>query len=418
MKIIVEPTNFIKGQIKISGSKNAALPLMACSMLTDDVIVLNNVPNISDVMLMKKILEDVGVKVEYLEEKKKMILQKIKIKDITNLDNIKKIRASLYVIGGLVANHKKFNTCYPGGCSFSNRPIDYHLEVFKVLGYKITENNNILELKRGRKNKKNLIFRMTQKSVGTTINILFTSVKRKNTTIIKNASLEPEVLEVIKMLKLMGANIIVEENAEIKIDGVKNLKGTTFNVMSDRIEAGSYMLLASAVDKSDIVIENINSCYMREVISTIKKLGVNVIDNKSHIRIIKNFPIIGIKQIASTYPSFPTDLQQILCVTCTKAITMSMIVDEIYPKRLTHIEELNKANGNVFVNNNVIYINPSVLSGKNIYAHDLRCGFACIVMGCIMKEKTQIENAEIILRGYENLVNKLNSVGIKCQIVE
>ncbi len=417
MKLKVEPVKTIKGSVKISGSKNATLPLMVCSMLTNEEVILNNVPNITDVMIMKDILIDVGINCKYFENEKRMVLKKEKIKPFKSMTNINKIRASLYVIGGLVANRKNFITTYPGGCSFSDRPINYHLDAFNLVGYKIIIKDNNLKFIKKRQNRKKLIINMYQKSVGTTINILFICVLRKGLTIIKNPSLEPEVLEVIKMLKSMNANITID-NDVIIIKGVNKLKGVSFTVMSDRIEAGSYMLLASTVDRSNVIIENINSTYLTEVINTIKELGVYVKSNKNCIHIIKSYPTKGINKIASDYPMFPTDLQQILCVTCTKCVTSSIIKDLIYPRRLTHVDELKKCNANIFTKKDSIYITPSKLINNTLFAHDLRCGFACIVIGCITDKETIIDNIDVVFRGYEDLINKLASVGVEAKQVE
>ena len=417
MKIKVEPLKKICGTVVVSGSKNTVLPLMVCSMLTDNEVILNNVPNISDVEVMKELLQDVGINVKHNYELKQMILKKEKIKKITNLDLVKKIRASIYVIGGLVANRINFKTYYPGGCSFSDRPINYHLDFFRKTKYKIKNKGNILEFKDKEYSKKIINYKLPQKSVGTTINIIYTSVKRKNITIIENASIEPEVLEVIKMLNNMGAFIKIYEDT-ILIKGVEKLNRVEFNVISDRIEAGSYMLLACAVDSSDVTIENIDSLYLEEVISTVKELGVMVKIEKNKIRIIKEYPIKGINKKVSYYPFFPTDLQQILSSTCLNCITPSMIYDEVYPNRISHIEEIKKANGKIAYKNKKIYIDHSDIKSTSLYAHDLRCGFACLIISLISDGECIIENFELVLRGYENIIDKLSKLKVKAKIVE
>lgn len=415
MKLKVEPTSKLEGTIKISGSKNATLPLMVCSMLTNEKIILENVPNITDVMVMKELLEDVGIKCNYYQNT--MILQKNKIKKIKNLENVKKIRASIYVIAGLITCKKNFKTIYPGGCSFTERPINYHLDVFKKQGYLIKKKENFLIFKKRFKRNKDQIFNLEKKSVGTTINILFVSVLKKRTTIIYNPSLEPEVLEVIKMLNLMKAYIKIE-NHKIIIKGVKKLYHAKIQIMSDRIEAGSYMLLATAVQNSNVLIKNIDVKYLTAVIKIIKQLGAYVQIYDNSIRIMKKYPLKGIKVTIDDYPNFPTDLQQILCVACTKALTPSTIKDLIYPERLTHVKELQKCHANVKVKENVIYIAYSNLLQTSLYAHDLRCGFACIVMAVLMDNPTIINHSEAILRGYETLIFKLRQIGIITTILD
>ena len=266
-------------------------------------------------------------------------------------------------------------------------------------------------------NKKIIIFSTPQKSLGTTINILYASVLRKNITIIENASIEPEVLEVIKMLNLMGAYIKIYDDT-ILIKGVKDLRGVEFNVVSDRIEAGSYMLLACAVDMCDVIIENVDCLYLREVIETLKQLGVNVKTYPNKVRIIKEYPTKGVYKKVSYYPMFPTDLQQILSVTCLNSITPSTIIDEVYPNRISQIKEIKKANGKVVYKNNKIYINHSNIKSAVLYAHDLRCGFACVILAILANEPSIIENFEIVLRGYENIFDKLRCLKIKVNEVE
>lgn len=416
MKIKVEPVKNITGVVSVSGSKNTVLPLMVCSMLTDDEIILNNVPNISDVEVMKELLEDVGVKIKYNYELKQMRLKKEKIRKITNLELIKKIRASIYIMGGLVANRINFKSYYPGGCSFSDRPINYHLDFFKLTKYRIINKQNILKFKKRKSTKKIITYTLAKKSVGATINIIYTSVKRKNITIIENTSIEPEVLEVIKMLNKMGAHIKIYEDT-ILIKGVNELKGVEFNVISDRIEAGSYMLLACAVDNSDITIENIECLYLEEVVNTIKQLGVKVKIEENKIRIIKEYPIKGINKKVSFYPYFPTDLQQILSVTCLNSITPSIIYDEVYPNRVSHVKEIKKGNGKIVYKNKKIYISHSNIKAANFYAHDLRCGFACIILSLLADDISFIENFEVVLRGYERIIEKLMNLKIKVKIV-
>lgn len=418
MKLEISKSDSLKGTISISGSKNATLALMVCCMLTDATIVLENVPYISDVIKLSKILKHIGVDVTHLIDEKKMILQRKKIHPKLDIKEIHEIRASYYIMGVLVATKYNFNTLYPGGCSFTKRPIDYHLDAFKSVGYKITEKNNYIYFKRKHTKIKDVTFKMFQKSVGATINIIFISVLRKAKTTIINASLEPEILEVIKLLNQMGADIRIVNNNEIQIYGVKKLNGAYFKIVPDRIETGSYMLLAAAVPQSEITLENIYLPHLKEVIETVRSLGVEVNIENNSINIKKEKPIIGIEKIASTYPSFPTDLQQILCATLTQAITSSKVKDLIYPKRITHLKEIEKCSGALQCKDDYIYIQPATLYGNILYAHDLRCGFACIILGVVSNNKSIIENAEIVLRGYENLSDKLKTLGVKVEVLK
>lgn len=418
MKLEISKTKRLEGTITISGSKNTALALIPCCILTDESIVLENIPDIKDVDVMLEILEKIGVSIIYNKQDKKLLLQKRYIKNNLNIKEVQKIRASYYIMGALVARRYNFSTLYPGGCSFSKRPIDYHLDAFKSVGYKIKEKDEHIYFRKKFRQEKEIIFTMLKKSVGTTINLLYISVLRKAKTKIQNASLEPEVLEVIKMLSKMGADIKILNNNEIEVNGVKKLNGTHFKIVSDRIETGSYMLLASAVETSNIVLENIYLPYLKEIISTVRSLGVEVIEKENKLEIIKTNQIKGIEKVASYYPSFPTDLQQILSVVLTQANTNSKIVDLVYPQRISHLKEIEKCNGNVTFKDNSIEIIPSQLYGNILFAKDLRCGFACIILGAIASKKSIIENIEMTLRGYENLTNKLKNIGLKIKELE
>lgn len=417
MKLKIEGNKHLKGIVSISGSKNAVLPLMACSLLTDEVIVINNVPKISDVEMLINLLKESGIEIVYLEDKKKMLLKKKEIKTKLNNTNVHKIRASYYIMGGFVANRLSFKMSYPGGCAFTKRPIDYHLDAFKKVGYKIIEKNEDIYFYPKRKIKKRIIINLAKQSVGATINILFISVLKKGMTIIENASLEPEVLQVIQLLKKMGALINANEANQIEIVGVKRLKGATINVIPDRMEAGSFMLLATAMEKSDIYIKNVYIPHLKEVIKTIRNMGVEVTTNNNVIHIKNEKVTSGVSKIISTYPAFPTDLQQILCISCLKSRSGSTIIDTVYPNRLSHIDEIKKAGGKVEVIDNKIYIYPSNLNAATFYAHDLRCGFACVMLGILAKDVSIVENIEIVLRGYEDIVNKLKSLGVKLEIM-
>ncbi len=414
MKLRIEHVDKIEGKINISGSKNAALPLMACSILTDEKIVLNNIPDISDIRDMSMILEKIGVNVTYHKEKSQMCLQKKELLINLNIEEMAKIRASYYLMGALVANKTDFLAYYPGGCNFSKRPIDYHIEAFKKIGYNISEKDNVLSFSYKMPKAKKIIIVIPKKSVGTTINILLASSKSMVTTIIKNASIEPEVLQVIKLLKKMGSRIIIKDN-QIIIRERNKLHGTRFKIMADRIEAGSYMLLATAVDNAKVCLNNVDSENLKEVISVVKNMGVSVDVKKDKVKLLKNKKVYPVDVKIEPYPSFPTDLQPILSVVCTKACGISIIEDTIYPERISHIEEITKAGGSIKSINNKIIISTSTLKGNSFYAHDLRCGFACIILSLIATGESSIDGAEYIFRGYENLIDKLRHIGISIE---
>ncbi|MCM1513442.1 MAG: UDP-N-acetylglucosamine 1-carboxyvinyltransferase [Anaeroplasma bactoclasticum] len=418
MKLKIHHVEQLKGTISISGAKNASLPLMACSLLTNEPICLYHFPNITDTLCMKEILQSIGVEIQYVPDEQKIILTKKQIKLDLSMDLIRQIRASYYIMGALVGCNVSFETVYPGGCNFSRRPIDYHIDAFEKLGYQIDEVSSKLIFQSPKsEKKKNVNIYLPQKSVGTTINILLASVKRLGKVSIYNASTEPEVLEVIALLKQMGAQIEIVQDT-IRIEGVRGLKGANFTIMSDRIEAGSYLLLASAIPHAHLTLQNVDIQYLEEVINTLQRMGLHIHIGDNQIEVINDTPLIGTTTIVDIYPYFPTDLQQILSVVCLTATSPSIIKDLVYPNRFSQVEAMKKMGGLITMEDNELHIFPSTLTGTTIQAYDLRCGFACIVLGAIATHTTVIENAQIILRGYEQIVPKLKSMGVFIQILE
>lgn len=417
MKLQVKYCEKLKGSIKVSGSKNASLALMACCLLTNEEIELRNFPSILDTRNMLKILQDIGVKVKYNFLKHTLNLKTIQINPNHITQNMKKLRASYYIMGGFVANRLNFTSYYPGGCSFMNRPIDYHLSAFEKLGYEIEKDEDCIKFKALNIVDLPITIELEKPSIGATINILISSVKRFNKTIIHNPSLEPEVIQVIELLNKMGAYIKYNDK-EIIIKGVEKLHGTKFKIMSDRIEAGSYLLLALAHKNSKVALTNVESKNLEAVISTIRNMGgvVNVKENS--IQLISPAKINKIDTIIDIYPSFPTDLQQILTVVCTKAEGTSTIIDNIYSGRFSQVKELKKAGCIVDTFENKITINKTKLKGTILEAQDLRCGFACIVIGTIASNLTIIEKSENIFRGYEKILAKLRKIGISIKKIE
>lgn len=413
MKIKVKNTKNIFGEIKISGSKNASLPILVTSILTKEKLYLSNIPNIKDIEYMLEILKSIGVKVERNECLNEVILKRKRLKKKINSPYLNQIRASYYLMGAMFSEINVIKTKVPGGCNFEKRPIDYHIEAFKKMGAKIKIKNNEITIKR--KKKIPVEITLKNKSLGTTINIILASVKTKGKTIINNASLEPEVLDFIQVLNKMNANIKIINEAII-INGVKKLNGTTHMVIPDRIEAGSYICLAAACEKSNLLLTNLYTYHLEEVINLFKKSGLNIFQEGKNLRIIKNSPVNNMKIIADNYPLFPTDLQQIIVSTLLTANNISIVKDNIYQNRFSEIFELLSMNANIYLRDNTLLICPSNLFGKEVYAKDLRAGFSLIIAGIIADKETIINHAEVILRGYENLIDKLRSINIDINI--
>ncbi len=413
MRIKIQKTAYMEGTINIAGAKNACLPEMVVSILTNQELILTNVPNIDDVLSMIKILEQAKVKISYDRSNKTLRLKRKKISTKIKSPYISKIRASYYLMGAIFSVKNKLTTYLPGGCNFVNRPINYHLDAFEKMGGVITTTQNEIKIKR--RQKIPTIINLETKSVGTTINIILGSVLTRGETVINNASTEPEVMDVISLLNQMKANISVDQSV-IKIKGVKRLFGTTHQIIPDRMEAGSYMFLAASMPKSNVIIKNIIPSHLTSVIELLKKQNVELKINNDSIIINKNHDYDGINLVADNYPSFPTDLQQIACSYLLNAKTLSIIKDNIYPKRFSEVIELLNMKGNLYIKDTLLLIMPSSLIGTTVRAADLRCGFALVLAGANALGETIIENAQVILRGYENVITKLNNCKILAEI--
>ena len=409
MNVTIKKCNKLEGSIKISGSKNSALPLLAISLLTKQKLTFTNVPMITDIYNMIKSLKELGVKVNLDYQNNKVVLKRKKVKKELSSEVAKKIRASYYLYPGLIHLNKKCKVIKPGGCNFTNRPIDYHLKMFEASGVKVQSDDNFIYFQR--KKLKQTTIRFNTPTVGGTINALLHFVLVKGTTVIKDQPIEPEIKEVINCLSSMGANINIRDN-NIIIKGVRKLKGVTYQVMPDRIELGSYLLLASSV-KSNVCLKNINKDSFAYLEPYLNKLNINYLYNKEGLIITQSNEVNGCDIKASSFPYFPTDLQPILCALLLTSNSKSTIYDDIYPNRISHVKEMQKLKASINVSNNIITIYPSMLEGSKVYAHDLRCGFALIVCACLSKGETIIENFEVINRGYENIILKLKSIGVQ-----
>ena len=409
MKLQIKKTTNLFGEIKVSGSKNASLPILTVALLTNETVYLQNVPNILDVEYMIELLTLCGVRVKRNEQTNEVILKRKRIKSIIKSPYLNQIRASYYLMGALFTEKRTIKTKIPGGCDFEKRPIDYHLDAFKQMGAIIKETNHYILIKR--KIKKPINITLKTKSLGTTLNIILASVKTKGTTLIKNPSLEPEVLDFIQILNKMNANIKIVNN-EIIIKGVKKLTGATHKIIPDRIEAGSYICLAAGAEKSNILIKDLNIEHLKTVINTFKQAGLNILYEERNLRIIKNKKLDNLKIIADDYPLFPTDLQQLMVSTLLSSNNISIVKDNIYSNRYSEVFELLSMNATLYLKNQTLLIFPSNLIGKEVYANDLRAGFSLIIAAISAEGKTIINHAEVISRGYENLIDKLRGINI------
>lgn len=411
MKLIVCRGDVLEGEVVISGSKNSSLPSLAALLLTNDEITLKNVPRISDTEAMIKIIKDLGYKIEN-PEPNMVTLKGGKRKSFKVLSSeVGKLRGSYYLMGALLGSINNVIIKTPGGCNLGARPIDYHLNGFEKLGATIKYKDGIYHI--NAKKLKGTDITLPQESVGATINIMLAAVKAKGTTNIYNASLEPEVLDVIALLKKMGAIIKVHKEKQIEIIGVKKLSGTEHEVIPDRMEAGSYLILAGTKPGNNITIRNANYQHLITIITVLRNIGLKI--KRQNEKIIVTSPEkLGRTNVkVGPYPFLPTDLQQILTALLLRSSGESSIEETIFENRFSHIPELIKMKAQIEQMGRMVIINNSTLVGTEVRAHDLRCAMSLVVAACMAEGETIIENGEVLLRGYEDPIRKLNQIGVR-----
>ena len=406
----------LEGKVKISGAKNSAVALLPATILCDDTVTLHNVPDISDVDALVDILNYLGAKVDNYEEES----YRIDTKQMQNREIIEemsnKLRASYYFMGALLGKYKKAVVSYPGGCSIGSRPIDLHLKGFESLGAKIEyeENNIIISAEELKGSNIYLDFA----SVGATINIMFAAVKAEGTTIIDNAAREPEIVNIAMFLNSMGAKITGAGTSTIRIKGVKNMHSSVHEVIPDRIEAGTYIMIGACACKS-LVVENIIPEHLEALTQKLLEMGVDLKIEDESIYVSNKNKLKAVKINTQVYPGFPTDMQQIMSSLMTTAEGRSVIEETIYENRFQNLYEIKKMGANVEINSNKGYIfGPTKLRGKTVNATDLRAGASLVLAALIAEGTTTINNADYILRGYEHITEKLTSLGAKIELTQ
>ena len=405
----------LTGTIRIGGSKNSAVALIPAAILADDKVTICNVPEITDTDALCEILEYLNVKVNRASESLVVDPSQMKNKEIPESVS-KKLRASYYFMGALLGKYKKVEMYFPGGCSIGARPINFHLKGFEALGAKVT-----VEKDRYLVEAEELIgtdIYLDFASVGATINIMLAAVKAKGRTIIDNAAKEPEIVNVATFLNNMGAKITGAGTSTIKIQGVQKLHGCFHEVIPDRIQAGTYMIVA-ALCGNHLKIDNIIPEHLEALISKLIEMGVDLDIHQDYVVITKpkTYRHVNVKTL--TYPGFPTDLQQPFMTLLTQCNGRSVLEETIYENRFMHVPYLQKMGANIQIKNmQAVIEGPTLLKACEVEATDLRAGAALVVASLIAEGKTTIKNVEHILRGYEEIVEKLTNVGAKIEINE
>lgn len=412
-QIKIKGKNKLTGTIRISGAKNAAVALIPAAILSDEEVTICNVPEISDINSLEEILKYLGVKFSRATES---II--INAKDMTNKeipeDISRKLRASYYFMGALLSKYKKVEMYFPGGCNIGSRPINLHLDGFKKLGATIIEENDkyTIEAKKLVGTKIDLELA----SVGATINIILAATKAKGITTITNAACEPEIKNVCDLLNSMGAKITGAGTSTIKIKGVSKLKKGYVEVIPDRIEAGTYIIIGSLIGEN-LKIDNIIPEHLEALTTKLLESNANIEIGRDYVLTSASQELKSVDVETYYFPGFPTDLQQPFSVYLTQAKGVSTLKETIYENRFMHIPYLNRMGANIKIDGDKLKIKGKTpLEGKMVTSTDLRGGAAMIVAGLIAKGTTTINDVEHILRGYEGIVEKLSLVGAKIEI--
>ena len=416
-KIVINGGRPLKGEVTISGAKNSVVALIPATILADDIVTLDGVPDISDVASLIDIMTIMGAKIERKEDS--LIIDPRGVKNMPMpFGKINSLRASYYFYGSLLGRYGQATVGLPGGCDLGPRPIDLHLKAFEAMGAAMTMDGSSMKLATDGKPLQGANIYMDTVSVGATINTILAAVKAKGRTVIENAAREPEIIDVVTLLNNMGAHIRGAGTDIIIIDGVQNLHGTRHQVIPDRIEAGTYIALAAAIGEG-IQINNVLYEHLESYIAKLEEMGVRMTISEDSIFVEKQTGLKAIQIKTSPYPGFATDLQQPITPLLLTAAGRGRIVDTIYEKRVNHVPELAKMGATIStLNDHIIYEGPNQLTGSSVKATDLRAGAALVIAGLMASGTTEITNVEYILRGYSDIIHKLTQLGADIQLVE
>lgn len=415
-KFVIEGGHHLQGEVQVSGSKNAALPILAATLLTNESCTISNFPDIQDIYTLLEILKSLGSNISYLSNSQITIDNSKVVGNDPDFDKVKKIRASVLILGPLLARFGKVKVTHPGGCHIGARPINVHLKAFEVLGAKARMDDQFyyIEASDGLIGNKLVLDEM---SVTGTSNAIMAAVLAKGTTEIQLAAAEPETANLVECLQAMGAKIQGNNSHTLIIEGVEKLHGADLRIIPDRLEAGTFVI-AAAVTHGDVLIKGYVQDHLAIFTNKLRDANVSfkLLENDQiHISRTANIKPVNIR--TDIYPGFPTDLQAPFAVLMTQAEGTSKIFETMYDGRLNYLKELAKmgATANILDPHRAVISGPTVLYGKEIESLDIRSGATLILAALIAQGKTTISNAELIDRGYEKIDNKLKLLGVKIE---
>ncbi len=406
-KLIIKGKKFLSGSINISGSKNATLPILAATILSDKPLTLKNVPLVQDVYTMINLLKFIGLSVKISKKNKTLnISNNKKLKTIAPYNLLKTMRAGVLVLGPLLAKYKKAKVSLPGGCAIGARPVNLHLFALEKLGAKIKISNGYIYAS-AKNGLKGAIIKFPSISVGATENAILAAVSAKGQTIISNCAIEPEIQDMIFFLKKLGCNINFIGKRKILIIGISDFKKANHEIIFDRIELGTYLIAGALVGKK-IILNKVNPKIIKTEIKIMKKMGVRMKVEKNKIIVFESKKLNSISIKTGAYPGFPTDLQAQIMVLMSKASGISKVKESIFENRFMHVPELKRMGAKISTKNNVAIITGSTsFSGAEVMATDLRASVSLVLAALIADNRTTINRIYHLDRGYENLEKKL-----------
>ncbi|MCX7842469.1 MAG: UDP-N-acetylglucosamine 1-carboxyvinyltransferase [Clostridia bacterium] len=416
-KFVVSEAARLKGRVRVSGAKNSVLPIIAAALLADGQSVIEEIPYLNDVKVMCDLVKALGADVQISESKTRIKVDAHDILDTTApYELVNKLRASFLVMGPLLARTGTARISLPGGCAIGTRPVDLHLKGFAAMGAEIVNEHGYIEARTKTSLKGNKIY-LDFPSVGATENIMMAAALAQGQTIIENAAIEPEIVDLATYLTSMGADVKGAGTDTIRINGVASLKGSTHAVIPDRIEAGTFMV-AAAITGGDVIIDNVVTDHLKPVTAKLREAGAEISEELSsiHVRSGDSLKAIDIKTLP--YPGFPTDMQAQMTALMNKAEGTSMVIETIFENRFMHLSELKRMGASVKIEGRSAIIKGRTnLTGAQVKATDLRAGAALILAGLAAEGKTEITDIEHVERGYVNIAEKLKALGAKIEKV-
>lgn len=414
-QFVIKGGTSLRGEVEIGGAKNAALAILAASIMTDETVTIDNLPDVRDINVLIGAMEDIGAIVDRVDRHTVKIngsrIQRLSV----DYEYIKKIRASYYLLGALLGKYKKAEVALPGGCEIGSRPIDLHIKGFKALGADVDISYGLISAKAQRLEGSHIY--MDKVSVGATINVMMAAALAEGKTVIENAAKEPHVVDVANFLNSMGANIRGAGTDVIRIVGVEKLHRTEYSVIPDQIEAGTFMC-AAAVTGGDVLIKNVIPKHLEATTAKLLEAGCQVEEYDDAVRVFGEGPLKSTQVTTLPYPGFPTDMQPQMTVVLGIAQGTSTVTESIFENRFKYVDELSRMGANIQVEGNVAIIRGvERYTGARVCAPDLRAGAALVIAGLAADGVTVVDDIYYIQRGYENLEGKLRQLGAQIEKV-